>query len=73
MLFRSPPDRQELLLLARNYLQQMRALGARPLMHATFQAIAAPHHLVFRDETLPGMAPYVYIVVRGYPMLEEVV
>ncbi len=68
-----PPDRQELLLLARNYLQQMRALGARPLMHATFQAIAAPHHLVFRDETLPGMAPYVYIVVRGYPMLEEVV
>lgn len=66
------PDRQELLKLARDYLQQMRKHGARNLMQATFLATSTPHHLVFRDESLPGMAPYVYIVVRGYPMLKEV-
>ena len=66
-----PPDREQLLALARDYLGRMRAYGPRKVMHAAFQAISAPHHLVFRDPARPGMAPYAYIVVRGYPMLEE--
>jgi len=63
------PDEGRVTALADALLAEALEAGAERYTRTLFQALGAPHTLVFRDRDLPGLAPYTYIVVREYARL----
>ena len=63
------PDEGRVTALADALLAEALEAGAERYTRTLFQALGAPHTLVFRDRDLPGLAPYAYIVVREYARL----
>lgn len=45
--------------------------GAERCTRTLTQVMAIPHKLVFRDDSIPGLAPYTAIVVREYARLRD--
>lgn len=50
--------------------KEMEEYGAERFARTIFKALGIPHTLVFRDRILPGLAPYAYMVIRGFDQLK---
>ncbi len=64
------PDEERIAALADSIEREMDEYGAEPYTHTIFRVLGVPHSLVFRDRNLPGLAPYSYIVIRGFEELK---
>ena len=65
------PDENYISELANSLQKQIEDAGADRFAHTIFQVLGIPHTLVFRDIELPGLAPYHYMVIRGFAQMQE--
>lgn len=65
----APPSDGQLAPLTGLVLTQMRVHGAEHYARACLQVMSVPHRLVFSEPGLPGLAPYSYLVIRGFSRL----
>lgn len=49
---------------------EMDDFGAERYARTIFKVLGIPHTLVFRERNLPGLAPYSYMVIRGFEELK---
>ena len=66
-----PVDEPQRMLVARELIPEIRAAGAEKYTRMMLQVMSVPHALVFRELRTPGLAPYAYMVLRGYQDMEE--
>ena len=63
---RVPANEELLRVKAKQIAEDMRQHGSGEYARALVQAMFLPHALIFRDPDTPGVAPYTYMVVRGF-------
>lgn len=68
----APVDEKATAALADTLIPMIEEAGAENFTRMMLQVMSVPHALVFRDATTPGLAPYAYMVLRGYADLMEV-
>ena len=68
----APVDEKATAALADTLIPMIEEEGAENFTRMMLQVMSVPHALVFRDATTPGLAPYAYMVLRGYADLMEV-
>lgn len=66
---KSRPDEEQVTALAGLIAREMGEFGAERYARTIFRTLGVPHSLVFRDRDVPGLAPYSYIVIRGFEEL----
>lgn len=66
----SLPQEGRIAALAGALEKEMDEFGAERFARTIFKVLGIPHTLVFRDRSLPGTAPYSYIVIRGFEELK---
>lgn len=67
---RMPANEGLLRMQAETIAKTIQQKGAHAYARALVQAMFLPHALIFRDPATPGVAPYTYMVVRGFAELE---
>ncbi|NLC33268.1 MAG: hypothetical protein GX781_08225 [Clostridiales bacterium] len=65
------PDEHYISDMADSLQQQIEYAGAERFARTIFQVLGVPHTLVFRDIATPGLAPYHYMVIRGFGEMRE--
>lgn len=65
-------DEEAMAALAGSLLPQVQQAGAERYTRMMLQVLSIPHALVFREVSMPGLAPYAYMVLRGFAELKEV-
>ncbi len=65
------PDENYISELANSLQQQIEDAGAERFARTIFLVLGIPHTLVFRDIELPGLAPYHYMVIRGFAQMQQ--
>lgn len=63
------PDETKIAALADTIDKEMDAWGSERFARTIFKVLGVPHTLVFRDISLPGLAPYSYMVIRDFEKL----
>lgn len=66
-----PVDEERCATLAHELMPEIRAHGAENYTRMMMQVMGVPHALVFREPLTPGLAPYAYMVLRGYQEMEK--
>lgn len=66
-----PVDEEQSDRLAQQLLPEIRQAGAENYTRMMLQVMGVPHALVFREPLTPGLAPYAYMVLRGYQEMEK--
>ena len=65
------PDENYISDLANGLQTQIERAGAERFARTIFKVLGIPHTLVFRDIAIPGLAPYHYMVIRGFAQMQE--
>lgn len=63
------PREEQIAALAGAIEKEMDEFGAERFARTIFKVLGVPHTLVFRARSLPGLAPYSYMVIRGFEEL----
>lgn len=65
------PDNAQIQRSSQEQLKQMRVHGAQAYTQACLKVMSVPHRLVFREQGLPGLAPYSYLVIRAFAQMHS--